>query len=185
MFSFSFDCSFILFYWGWYLLKLVLIIIVFGCWNLITELFLNFIILCNGLIFTANHLQVFDRCIKGELRGRTRVLVTNQLHFLSQVDRIILVHEGMVKEEGTFEELSNNGVLFQKLMENAGKMEEYVEGNDVEENIEDETSKPVPNGVVTKLPNNSNTSKPKEGKSVLIKQEERETGVVSWKVLAR
>ncbi|KAH6788300.1 multidrug resistance-associated protein 1 [Perilla frutescens var. frutescens] len=71
--------------------------------------------------------QVFERCIKAELRGKTRVLVTNQLHFLSQVDRILLVHEGMVKEEGTFEELSNSGVLFQKLMENAGKMEEYVE----------------------------------------------------------
>ncbi|KAJ9691132.1 hypothetical protein PVL29_013349 [Vitis rotundifolia] len=130
--------------------------------------------------------QVFDRCIKGELRGKTRVLVTNQLHFLSQVDRIILVHEGMVKEEGTFEELSNNGMLFQKLMENAGKMEEYVEENGAEENIDDKTSKPVANGVVDKLPNNSsNTSKPNEGKSVLIKQEERETGVVSWKVLVR
>ena len=33
------------------------------------------------------------------MREKTRVLVTNQLHFLSQVDRIILVHEGMVKEE--------------------------------------------------------------------------------------
>nr|GEY59895.1 ABC transporter C family member 2-like [Tanacetum cinerariifolium] len=33
----------------------------------------------------------------------------------------------MVKEEGSYEELSENGVLFQKLMENAGKMEEYVE----------------------------------------------------------
>ena len=92
----------------------------------------------------------------------------------------------MVKEEGTFEELSNNGMMFQKLMENAGKMEEYVEENGAEENIDDKTSKPVANGVVDKLPNNSsNTSKPKEGKSVLIKQEERETGVVSWKVLVR
>uniref|UniRef100_A0A0V0J0K5 ABC-type xenobiotic transporter n=1 Tax=Solanum chacoense TaxID=4108 RepID=A0A0V0J0K5_SOLCH len=71
--------------------------------------------------------QVFERCIKGELKGKTRVLVTNQLHFLSQVDKIILVHDGMVKEEGTFEYLSNNGILFQKLMENAGKMEEYTE----------------------------------------------------------
>jgi len=35
----------------------------------------------------------------------------------------------MVKEEGTFEELSSQGLLFQKLMENAGKMEEYEEQN--------------------------------------------------------
>ncbi|OMO92328.1 hypothetical protein COLO4_17672 [Corchorus olitorius] len=127
--------------------------------------------------------QVFDKCMKGELRGKTRVLVTNQLHFLSQVDRIILVHEGMVKEEGTFEDLSNNGVLFQKLMENAGKMEEYAEEN---ENVDTVDHKTVANGVANDLSKNAGqTTKRKEGKSVLIKQEERETGVVSWNVLAR
>ncbi|KAI6703371.1 hypothetical protein NL676_012507 [Syzygium grande] len=70
--------------------------------------------------------QVFNSCIKEELREKTRVLVTNQLHFLPQVDRIVLIHEGMVKEEGTFEELSRSGELFQKLMANAGKMEEQT-----------------------------------------------------------
>lgn len=106
------------------------------------------------------------------------------------MDRIILVHEGMVKEEGTFEELSNNGFLFQKLMENAGKMEEQVEEKEVDENQNDKAQKPVANGESVKmedgLSKNANDSrKGKEGKSVLIKQEERETGVVSWKVLAR
>uniref|UniRef100_A0A7N2LRG5 ABC-type xenobiotic transporter n=1 Tax=Quercus lobata TaxID=97700 RepID=A0A7N2LRG5_QUELO len=130
--------------------------------------------------------QLFDKCIKGELRGKTRVLVTNQLHFLSQVDRIVLVHEGMVKEEGTFEELSSNGILFQKLMENAGKMEEYEEQKE-EDDIDNKTSsKPITNGVVNDFSKNANhTNKRKEGKSVLIKQEERETGVVSLKVLIR
>ncbi|XP_028799317.1 ABC transporter C family member 2 [Neltuma alba] len=128
--------------------------------------------------------QVFDKCIKGELRGKTRVLVTNQLHFLSQVDRIILVHDGMVKEEGTFEELLNHGPLFQKLMENAGKMEEYAEENrDGESNNQKSSSKSVPNGSPNDMAKVEN--KPKEAKSVLIKQEERETGVISWKVLQR
>ncbi|KAK1277908.1 ABC transporter C family member 2 [Acorus gramineus] len=132
--------------------------------------------------------QVFDKCIKDELQGKTRVLVTNQLHFLPSVDRIVLVHEGMVKEEGTYEELSHNGVLFQKLMENAGKMEEHVE-EDGEENQGQDTSKPAVNGEsVTKdslSKSANNEDKIKEGKSVLIKREERETGVVSWKVLER
>lgn len=139
-----------------------------------------------GLICIIDHAQVFDRCIRGELSGKTRVLVTNQLHFLSQVDRIILVHEGMVKEEGTFEDLSNNGELFQKLMENAGKMEEYVEEKEDGETVDNKTSKPAANGVDNDLPKEaSDTRKTKEGKSVLIKQEERETGVVSFKVLSR
>lgn len=127
--------------------------------------------------------QVFDKCIKGELRGKTRVLVTNQLHFLSQVDRIILIHEGTVKEQGTFEELFNQGPLFQKLMENAGKMEEYEEEKvDIEATDQKSSSKPVANGALDYAKSGSKT---KEGKSILIKQEERETGVVSWKVLRR
>ncbi|XP_052621477.1 ABC transporter C family member 2 [Lactuca sativa] len=126
--------------------------------------------------------QVFEKCIKEELKGKTRVLVTNQLHFLSQVDRILLVHEGMVKEEGTFEELSEHGALFQKLMENAGKMEEYVEEQEAIEETDTKVSKPVANGVNGE---SAKDDKKKGPKSVLIKQEERETGVISFNVLKR
>ncbi|KAJ6796498.1 ABC transporter C family member 2-like [Iris pallida] len=133
--------------------------------------------------------QVFDQCIKDKLRGKTRVLVTNQLHFLPNVDKIIVVHDGMVKEEGTFEDLSSNGPLFQKLMENAGKMEEQVEETKTEA-IDQEVTKSTENGDI-KIENvllkseQKKVNDSKQGKSVLIKQEERETGVVSWKVLAR
>ncbi|CBI30983.3 unnamed protein product, partial [Vitis vinifera] len=130
--------------------------------------------------------QVFSNCIKEELKGKTRVLVTNQLHFLPHVDRIILVSDGTVKEDGTFDDLSKNSKLFQKLMENAGKMEEQVEENECRENLSNNKSKPTTNGEVNELPKNAiHSNKGKEGKSVLIKQEERETGIVSWKVLMR
>jgi ABC-type methionine transport system ATPase subunit len=131
-----------------------------------------------------SNLQVFNSCIKDELQGKTRVLVTNQLHFLPQVDKIILLSEGMIKEEGTFEELSENGKLFQKLMENAGKMEELVEEKN-SENLDCKSLKPAANGG-NDLPQKAGYKmKVKGGKSVLIKQEERETGVVSWNVLIR
>ncbi|CAL5361917.1 unnamed protein product [Camellia sinensis] len=136
--------------------------------------------------------QVFNNCIKGELQGKTRVLVTNQLHFLPQVDKVILISEGMVKEEGTFEELSRSGTFFKKLMENARKMEEHVDekeyGDEMEDgiNLDYKSSKLADNGVQNAFPKSVNSkNKRKEGKSVLIKQEERETGVVSWKVLKR
>ncbi|KAI0495107.1 hypothetical protein KFK09_025254 [Dendrobium nobile] len=130
--------------------------------------------------------QVFDRCIKETLRGKTRVLVTNQLHFLPNVDTIIVVHEGMVKEKGTFEELNSNGFLFRKLMENAGKMEEQVDEKK-SENEGEEAATSTENGEVIKSGNGleNKNSKGKKGKSVLIKQEERETGVVSFKVVDR
>ncbi|KAI4371833.1 hypothetical protein MLD38_010136 [Melastoma candidum] len=70
-------------------------------------------------------------------------------------------------------------------MENAGKMEEYVEEEETKSS-EIKSSKTVANGAVNEPPNNlANSTKTKETKSVLIKQEERETGVVSMKVLVR
>nr|XP_028966066.1 ABC transporter C family member 2-like [Malus domestica] len=130
--------------------------------------------------------EVFNHCIKEELQGKTRVLVTNQLHFLPQVDRIILVSEGMIKGEGTFKELSESSTLFQKLMENAGKLEAHVEEKEESENDNHESSTPTSNGVSNELPKDaSNPEKGKGAKSVLIKQEERETGIVSWEILMR
>ncbi|KAJ6738070.1 ABC TRANSPORTER C FAMILY MEMBER 11-RELATED [Salix koriyanagi] len=103
--------------------------------------------------------QVFNSCIKGELQGKTRVLVTNQLHFLPQVDKIILLSEG--------------------------KMEELVEEKESSENLDYKSSKPAATGG-NDLPQKAGYKmKVKGGKSVLIKQEERETGVISWNVLIR
>ena len=120
------------------------------------------------------------------MRGKTRVLVTNQLHFLPEVDRIILVSEGMVKQDGTFDELSKNSMLFQKLMENAGKMDKRMEEKECSKNLSHNKSKPTANYAVDELSKNASYfNEKKEGKSVLIKQEERETGVVSWNVLMR
>uniref|UniRef100_A0A3N7FQK6 ABC-type xenobiotic transporter n=2 Tax=Populus trichocarpa TaxID=3694 RepID=A0A3N7FQK6_POPTR len=129
--------------------------------------------------------QVFNSCIKEGLQGKTRVLVTNQLHFLPQVEKIILLSEGMIKEEGTFEELFKNSELFQKLMENAGKMEEQVKEKEKSDNLDHKSSKAEANWE-NELPQKAaSTMKGKEGKSILIKQEERERGVVSWNVLIR
>jgi rare lipoprotein A (peptidoglycan hydrolase) len=102
------------------------------------------------------------------------------------VDKIILVNEGMIKEQGTFEELSKCGPLFQKLMENAGKMEQEVDSNEDTDSHEKTDVLPLNNEAIVELPND--TSYEKKGKlrkSVLVKKEERETGVVSWKVLTR
>lgn len=102
------------------------------------------------------------------------------------MDTVVVVCDGMVQEEGTYEELAKNGKLFQKLMDNAGKMEEDVEEEIETENCTEKSSTPASNGVVNEsLTDATNSKKGKLGKSVLIKQEERETGVVSWNVLLR
>ncbi|GLJ53349.1 hypothetical protein SUGI_1137540 [Cryptomeria japonica] len=133
--------------------------------------------------------QVFDGCIKDELRGKTRILVTNQLHFLPHVDKIILIQDGMIKEKGTYEELIRHGPLFQALMENAGKMENEIEERTTNGDNEPKVFTFEANGEPMKSEKNHSLKKTsstkKEDKSVLIKQEERETGIISFSVLQR
>lgn len=64
---------------------------------------------------------MFDDCIRGALHGRTRVMVTNQLHFLRHVDYVLLIKDGAIAERGTFEELRSTGKEFQTLLEQAGE----------------------------------------------------------------
>ncbi|KAG4168779.1 hypothetical protein ERO13_A12G045600v2 [Gossypium hirsutum] len=131
--------------------------------------------------------QVFNRCIKEELQGKTRILVTNQLHFLPHVDYILLISNGVIKEEGTFEEVSRKGRIFQKLMENAGKMEKREgkgDGRYIDmEKLEPNSNKMVENEINDIL-KDANAAKRRKGmKAILVKQEERETGLVSWNVV--
>jgi ATP-binding cassette subfamily C (CFTR/MRP) protein 4 len=50
--------------------------------------------------------QLFERCLTGLLGGKTRVLVTHQLHFIRDADAISVLHAGRVVMQGTFDELA-------------------------------------------------------------------------------
>ncbi|KAJ3146316.1 hypothetical protein HDU89_006302 [Geranomyces variabilis] len=67
----------------------------------------------------ARHL--FDHCIRGGMAGKTRLLVTHQLHLLPQVDYVVCIKDGEIAEAGTFEELrqTENGA-FASLMQQYG-----------------------------------------------------------------
>merc|ERR1711871_74295 len=54
--------------------------------------------------------HLFRECIKKELHGKTRVLVTHQVHLLNQCDHIIILSDGKIKAQGTFHELQTSGV---------------------------------------------------------------------------
>eukprot|EP00897_Mesotaenium_endlicherianum_P001271 jgi/Mesen1/1171/ME000124S00204 len=73
--------------------------------------------------------QVFESCVTGSLKGKTRVVVTNQLHFLPAVDLVVLLQDGRIAEQGTYEELKSGGEAFNELMEQAGSLEEGGTGD--------------------------------------------------------
>ena len=54
--------------------------------------------------------HLFNKLIgpKGILNKRTRILVTHNLSFLDKVDKIILLENGRIIEEGTLKELREN-----------------------------------------------------------------------------
>jgi len=82
---------------------------------------------------------LFEKCILGALKNKTRLLVTHQLHFLPQVDMVICMRDGKVVEQGTFDELMKDGKEFSELMASYGGIEEL--STDTEEEQDDDHDK--------------------------------------------
>ncbi|KAJ3219950.1 Multidrug resistance-associated protein 9, partial [Clydaea vesicula] len=59
-----------------------------------------------------------------ELAGKTRILVTHQLHFLPQVDYVIVMDRGEIREQGTYMELLELDGEFARLIGSYGGVED-------------------------------------------------------------
>ncbi|XP_025834708.1 probable multidrug resistance-associated protein lethal(2)03659 isoform X5 [Agrilus planipennis] len=76
--------------------------------------------------------QLFESCIAGYLKEKTVILVTHQLQYLKDADRIVILEDGLLKAEGTYSELQDSGLDFAKLL------------NDQSDETEIETDKSQP-----------------------------------------
>lgn len=61
--------------------------------------------------------RLFKKCIRGILRGKTVIFVTNQLQYLSKCDRIILLDGGKIAEMGTYHDLIASGGEFAQMVQ--------------------------------------------------------------------
>ena len=52
--------------------------------------------------------NIFENVFVGDLKNKTRILVTHAVDFLHLVDRIILLKEGEIILEGSFEDVKND-----------------------------------------------------------------------------
>ncbi|KAG2055912.1 ABC protein [Suillus hirtellus] len=128
--------------------------------------------------------SLFQDAIVGALRNRgiTVILVTHAIHFLSQVDYIYTLNNGVITESGTYEDLVSRGGDFARFdLEFGGHASE---GED--ETQEDEA---IPQTRITiedvklkskRAKKQATGSGKLEGR--LIVKEKRSTGSVSWKV---
>lgn len=132
---------------------------------------------------------ILEQCLlSGPLANRTRVLVTHALHVLKHADYIYMMDNGVISEQGTFQDLLSRGEAFSRLIEEYGSQEE-----DLEEGIS-ENEDPDTNGSRdVKSPDDANSgdkeglelSDPKKkqaGGVPLMQQEERNTGQVETAV---
>jgi ABC-type multidrug transport system fused ATPase/permease subunit len=79
--------------------------------------------------------SIFEAGICGLLAGKTRILVTHALHFVKHCDWVVVMRDGEIAEQGTFEELMRDGDEFSKLMiAFGGESERSKEGDEDEKN---------------------------------------------------
>ncbi|KAG8042341.1 hypothetical protein G9C98_004975 [Cotesia typhae] len=67
--------------------------------------------------------HMFEECIEKYLHGKTRILVTHQIQFLSNVEKIIVMKDGAIIAEGSYNKLVEMGVDFGRLLESTQKEE--------------------------------------------------------------
>jgi ABC-type glutathione transport system ATPase component len=106
------------------------------------------------------------------LNGKTRILVTHQLHFLQYADYIILVDNGEIAEQGRYEELIQNQdsklkeiLATYSLDETAPKQREEVPSREINKEL------------------TAFEEEEKKRKAKLIRAEERSRGMVKFKIV--
>ncbi|XP_058447071.1 ATP-binding cassette sub-family C member 4 isoform X2 [Malaya genurostris] len=88
--------------------------------------------------------QLFDEVMgpKGYLAKQqaTRILVTHQVHFLKDADWIVILENGKILMQGTYEELSQSNLDFGKLLGSSEQKKDAIE----EDETEDLTDEDIP-----------------------------------------
>ncbi|XP_065575833.1 ATP-binding cassette sub-family C member 5-like isoform X12 [Artemia franciscana] len=81
--------------------------------------------------------QVFEECIKLELREKTILLVTHHLTFLSQCHKILVMKDGEVLDYGTHEELMQKCDYYRSLQELTVQGDEENHDDCIVEHVKD------------------------------------------------
>ncbi|KZT00697.1 P-loop containing nucleoside triphosphate hydrolase protein [Laetiporus sulphureus 93-53] len=69
---------------------------------------------CTSALDAANEAAVMETLVRARV-GRTTLVVTHKLQMMRMCDRILVVHDGVIAEEGTYEELMQKHGVFAQL----------------------------------------------------------------------
>ncbi|KAF9575849.1 hypothetical protein EC968_001232 [Mortierella alpina] len=90
--------------------------------------------------------RLWEDCVLNEMRDRTRIIATHQLHVLPDADYIICMRDGAIAEEGTYKDLMAKNGDFCDLMAQYGGVQKDEEVAKVEEDQD-----AIDHAVMTKL----------------------------------
>lgn len=61
--------------------------------------------------------KIFTECIQGALKDKLVILVTHQLQFLERCEKIMLLKEGKVVQQGTYQQISDSGFNIKDILD--------------------------------------------------------------------
>ncbi|KAK7049860.1 hypothetical protein VNI00_005290 [Paramarasmius palmivorus] len=115
--------------------------------------------------------SILENCfLNGPLSRRTRILVTHALHVLDKTDYIYVMEDGRISEEGTYQDLMQNGPIFSRLISEYGQQNMDAGRGRKEQITTDAADKD--DGI-------------SKARDALMQAEERSTGAVTWSTYTR
>ncbi|KAF9290732.1 hypothetical protein BGZ74_000466 [Mortierella antarctica] len=125
--------------------------------------------------------RIWKQCVLGELKDRTRVITTHQLHVLPDVDTVICMKDGAISEMGSYSELMDKKGEFSELMAQYGGVDRKSSTSAVDNGRSRESDE---SSVSSTGDETQDTGEKQTPAQKLMTIEERETGAVSTKVYA-
>ncbi|XP_046746881.1 ATP-binding cassette sub-family C member 4-like isoform X4 [Diprion similis] len=123
--------------------------------------------------------QLFEECIIGFLKGKTRILVTHQLQYLRQADTVVVLDHGNIKYRGSYEELDHTSThLF--ACEKSDKSDEDKKVKECDD-VDTESKKAIPAGINADDRVTTNSESIRDPRDVT--EEKVEKGVLSCQLL--
>ncbi|OVA11350.1 ABC transporter [Macleaya cordata] len=130
--------------------------------------------------------SLFNDCVMGALKNKTVILVTHQVEFLAEADRILVMEGGQVTQSGTYEELLTVGTAFEQLVnahKNAMTVIDPANNGNMSETQKLDSDRSEESGKFYPIKENNDGEISMNGMPgiQLTEDEEKETGGVGWK----
>ncbi|KAJ3162748.1 Multidrug resistance-associated protein 4 [Geranomyces michiganensis] len=95
---------------------------------------------CLSAVDAAVGKHLFEKCIRGILKGKAVILVTHQLQYVSNCDHVCVIENGRITGDGPYQQ-----VMLNENSEFSSALREYAERPaDMDQNIDDEEEMPLP-----------------------------------------